>query len=111
MEQNIYKDILVLVLGFVIIGLIFKLDWMVYSIVALGVFCAFVPIVATYVQKGWMAFGKFLGAINATILLSIIFFLLLTPLSFLKRLTSGKTEDETGWLKSENREVDFTKPW
>lgn len=62
--------------------------------------------------KYWMAFGKFLGDINAKIILSVMFFLLLTPIALLKKLVSTKSmQQKSTWTDCKGEEVDFTKPW
>ena len=104
---------MVIVIGFTLIGLFFKIPYMIYTVLAIGLICVFSEKLAGYVSKGWMAFGMFLGKINSTILLSLVFILMLTPLALLKRLTEKKSgEDQYGnWSSSENETVNFEKPW
>lgn len=45
-----------------------------------------------------LAVGKVLGRINTTILLTLLFYLLLLPLSLVRRLLEGRGKD-TGWLE------------
>lgn len=42
--------------------------------------------------RGWMKFGALLGRINAFVLLSLLFFLVLTPLAYIKRWLSGNDQ-------------------
>ena len=45
------------------------------------------------VNKAWRKFGELLGKVIGTIILSVLYFFLLTPLSFLRRLSGGKGMD------------------
>ena len=45
-----------------------------------------------------LAIGKVLGRINTTILLTLLFYLLLLPLSLVRRLIE-RHKDEAGWLE------------
>ena len=46
-----------------------------------------IPIAAKYIHLGWMGLAKVLGFVNSHIILAIVFFLLLTPLALLRRLS------------------------
>lgn len=62
--------------------------------------------------KYWMKFGKLLGDINAKIILSLLFVLILVPVALLKKITAVKTEETlSNWKSISNEAVDFTKPW
>jgi len=113
MKRNNYKDILVIVIGFTAIGLIFNIPYMVYAVLGIGVLCIFSETIAKWVAKGWMSFGMFLGKINSTILLGLVFVLMLTPLAILKRLTGKKADvqDDSNWTMGEEKPVNFEKPW
>lgn len=112
MERNKYKDILVIVIGFSVIGLIFRLEWFGYAALIIGALTVFSEKIATWVTTGWSAFGKALGRINSTILLTVLFTLLLTPIALLKRWTSGKARQRglSNWEASTDK-VDFSKLW
>ena len=94
-NRNKYKDLLVIVVGFCLIGLLIHKGYgkpsgvyFIYGALGLGVVSIFSERITTWVTTGWQYFGKFLGKINSTILLSVIFIVLLTPMSLLKRLTT-----------------------
>ena len=46
------------------------------------------PILLIYPYKAWMALGHFLGFINSKLILSLVFILVLLPLSFILKLFS-----------------------
>ena len=49
----------------------------------------FVRPAANAIARGWLAFAEVLGAFNSRILLGAIFYLFLTPIALLARLTRG----------------------
>jgi hypothetical protein len=55
-------------------------------LLALGLFAK--P-VARRITQAWLAFSEVLGAVNSRILLGAIFYLFLTPIALLARLTRG----------------------
>lgn len=65
------------------------------------------------VNKLWMGFGHLMGKIVGTILLAIIFFLFLTPLSMLRKLAGGKgmpisfsENTQSFWVKRDAKKVE-----
>lgn len=59
-----------------------------YVIIGIAVLSALFRAFASLLASLWMAFGMVLGKINGAILLTLVYFLLLTPLSFLKKIFS-----------------------
>ena len=65
--------------------------------------CGFVyPPLLKYPSAAWWRFSRVLGYVNARVLLSIIFFLILTPLGLVWRLTgkdplARRRRNWTGW--------------
>jgi ABC-type dipeptide/oligopeptide/nickel transport system permease subunit len=53
------------------------------------VLALFVKPAAALLARGWLWFAEVLGAVNSRIILGVIFFLFLTPIAFLARLTRG----------------------
>lgn len=78
---------------------------MLYAAAIVGVLCIAIPIVGEWIVKGWFKIAEILGAINGRILLSIVFFLILSPIAFLSRM--GRKNPLS--LKSENKESAFTE--
>ena len=119
-DRNKYKDLLVIVVGFSLIGLLIYFGYekpygiyFVYSALALGVVGIFSETFTTYVTKGWQHFGKLLGKINSTILLSVMFILLISPIALIKRLTTKKEEksESSNWNDADITTIDFEKLW
>ena len=49
----------------------------------------FVKPAAALIARAWLKFGAVLGAVNSRIILGVIFYLFLTPIALLARLTRG----------------------
>jgi hypothetical protein len=68
---------------------------------------ALFPSVLGPVQRGWMAFATLLGHVNTRIILTVLFYLVLTPVGFVMRLfrdpldRSLRDRTESHWVKRE----------
>jgi len=80
------STILVILTGFLIVYLYFSYKWAIYVSVILGIIGIFVPYLAEKIELIWMKISDILGYIVPNILLSFVFFFLLTPISFFFRL-------------------------
>ncbi|MFY0593905.1 SxtJ family membrane protein [Roseivirga sp.] len=75
--------------------------------------------VAHYISWVWMKFGSLLGKINGTILLSIVYLIVVTPIGWIKKLVSPgsqfspKTEAKTAFVERDKTftKVDIEEPW
>ncbi len=83
-----YQSLLVIVLGFSIIALFFDWQYLLYGVLALGVLSMMFSSFGDLVVKLWFKLAHALGWVNARVLLSIVFFLFLFPISLLYRLFS-----------------------
>lgn len=90
-ETKTYQGILAMVTGFTVLFLIFSKAWLLYIAAGVGVVTLFSNSAAYFIYKYWMKLAQLLGAVNSKILLTIIFFLFLTPLSLLYRLLNKDT--------------------
>jgi len=67
----------------------------------------FVPVAARGFHRAWMGFAEVLGYVNSRILLTILYYLLLTPYGFISRvfgrdpLTRRGPNQDTYWIKRE----------
>jgi len=88
--QKVYKNILVLIVGFCALQLLF--GGKVFVSIALWVLflSAVSQKAAVIIDRSWLWFGEKAGKINAAILLFLVYYLLLTPIAFLARI--GKTD-------------------
>lgn len=84
--QKVYKNILVLVVGFCALQLIFGGKVFVSIALAVLFISALSQKAAVIIDKSWLWFGEKAGKINAAILLFLIYYLMLTPIAFLARI-------------------------
>ena len=85
-KQNKSQVILSIVVGFLVLFAIFKAPWLLWISLVIGVLGLLSDAFAGLVTKGWLKFAEILGRINGSILLTIIFFIFLTPIAFLMRI-------------------------
>lgn len=118
-KAKIKEAQLVIVAGLLVISYIFKLAILVKIAMVLGLIFVFVPFLGNRIVWFWFKLAEVLGWINSRILLSIIFFLLLTPLAFLSRLFSKdplklkKRPDDSVYRERNYKFVakDLENPW
>lgn len=92
-KNDTYKILLTMVTGFLIIALLAKKHpWLIYLPLSIGLVAFVSETAAGYMVDGWMKLAEVLGKINSGIILSAIFFLFLTPMAWLYKL-SGKTKN------------------
>lgn len=81
---------LAIVVGFVGLSLIFKIPVLTYIALAIG----FGSLLSTTIQRGiifvWEKIAKVIGTVNSYLLLSVIFFIFLTPIALLMKLLNNK---------------------
>ena len=98
---NRFQSLLVIVVGFLVLYFIFQrnYDWyffefkrsyFLYAAVGIGVSSLMFDAVADLILKGWMKIAEVLGFINTRILMTLVFFIFLTPFALLQRFLSRK---------------------
>ncbi|MCP9767457.1 hypothetical protein EGI22_06005 [Lacihabitans sp. LS3-19] len=94
-----YQSLLVIVVGFLVLYFIFQknYDWRVfefkriyfiYAALGVGVLSLMFDSVGDWILKGWMKIAEVLGFINTRIIMSLVFFVFLTPFALLQKLFS-----------------------
>ncbi len=89
-SENYISVLLIIVLGFNIISIFFKIPVLFFIGTGIGFVGILFPFVGKIIAKIWMTIAHFLGKINTTILLSIVFFILLFPLAIVRKVFSKK---------------------
>lgn len=69
----------------------------------------FLPSVLKWPLLIWFYLGKILGEITSTIILGIIYFIVFTPITFLRRVFKKKEHEASGWVNRENKKIDYKK--
>ncbi len=92
--QNIARDAttpktqLVMVTGFLVLGWLFSQIIFVYAAGFIGI-ASFIPAVGNRLVWLWFKLAEWLGWFNSHVLLSLIYYVLVTPIGFLFRLTGN----------------------
>jgi len=83
------ETLAVLALAATVAGLVFHYQPVYYLAAVLLGLGLFVKPVAAWISRGWLALARALGYVNSKILLTLIFYLFLTPLAWFYRLCHG----------------------
>lgn len=85
-----HKDLLVIIAGLLLMALLFhKRSWspyLAYAAAAIGIPSLLSPVVGRWVLKAWYGLSDVLGWVNSRILLTIVFYLILSPVALVSRL-------------------------
>ncbi|MBK8950641.1 MAG: hypothetical protein IPM68_17825 [Flavobacteriales bacterium] len=85
-EERTDASMLAITTGFLVLHFIFHKPWMLVVAVCAGLIGLLLPPLARLVHRGWMKLALALGWFNGRVLLSAVFFALLTPIALLRRL-------------------------
>jgi hypothetical protein len=79
---------LVIVVGFLVLGFIFKnyQTYLLYFATGVGIIFVFLPWIGDYLVKLWFKLAELLGWVNSKIILGIVFYVFLFPIAVLSRL-------------------------
>lgn len=109
-------DCIVITAALITMNIITEHDVYLYIAVGISVLAAFLPIFAKLVSYSWQFIGIALGFVVSKVVLSIVFYLILFPISLLQKLFASKSSisnknQKTYWIDKEKKTVDFNKPW
>lgn len=85
-QKGPYTTMLVLTTGFLIIYLALNFHWSVYLSLTFGIIGIISEPLSLIIEKLWFKIADLLGSIMPKLILSIIFYLLLTPIAFFYKL-------------------------
>ncbi len=113
------KTVLVITVGMLIVFALTQWEWAFNAAVIIGLLGLISSFLAKQIDFLWMKLAWVLSLIVPNIILSIIFYLLLTPIALLSRLFGEKNQlnlkNKTDSLfKDYNKDFDkpsFEKPW
>ncbi len=119
---DIVQTLNILSAAFMILYVLFTRKWIFYiaaTLLLLAILDKFV--VSKFIAKLWVSFGKWIGEVNTKIILTLVFYLMLTPVAFLYRLFNKKEIEHFKKnskdsffenLKTGNyKKSDFENPW
>ena len=109
----------VLALFFLVLNVISPRPLFVYVALALLIIGLFIKPLAAQISKGWLKFAEVLGTFNSKLILSLTFYLFLTPIAFLFRVFTKnplmlKTENAASFYTERNHTytgADLEKMW
>jgi Saxitoxin biosynthesis operon protein SxtJ len=119
MKKDTSKSaMLVISTGFLILYLIFSWRWAVIMSLCIGIAGILSDSLSRTIEKGWMKLAHVLGVIVSSILLGIVFYLLLFPISLLSKIftrdTLMRSNRYSTYFVTINKEADkesFEKMW
>lgn len=80
------STVLVISMGFLILYLIFSWEWAVYVSLVVGIAGIISSYLSRIIEKAWMMLAKVLSYIIPSILLGIVYYLFLFPISLISKL-------------------------
>lgn len=87
MKKDTSKStILVISMGFIIIHLLFKVEWALFTALGFGMAGVISDTLSQKIEWAWMKLAHVLSKIIPTILLAAVFFLVLFPISLISKL-------------------------
>lgn len=117
-RKKITETGLVIVTGLLVIFLLSPKSWIIFFATVIGAIFIFIPPLARFIHQAWMGLAHILGWIVSKLVLSLIWYIILTPLAFVYRLTG---HDDLQLKKNKNSQFsdcpkvyspsDFDKPW
>lgn len=102
-NEKIIETMLVLTTGLLVVYLLTGGAVFLYLSVFLGLTAIFVKPLAALIAAGWLKLAHLLGFISSGIILSVLFFAMLFPVSFVYRVRHGnklalKKPANSNWL-------------
>lgn len=118
-SQNPTKTVLVITVGFLVLFFISKQNVFLHIALGVGVIGAFSSFLAEKIDWIWTKLGWVLSFMVPNIIMTIIFYLVLTPTAFLSRIFGEKdamdlkNTNESLWKSKSTTysKESFEKPW
>ena len=113
------KTVLVITVGMLIIYIITKQQWSLYTALIIGILGVFSNYIARKIDWVWMKLTWILSLIVPNIILSVVFYLFLTPIALISRIFGEKDQlglknRQDSKFKNTNKKFDpssFENPW
>lgn len=102
---KVVEALLAIMVGLMVFYFVFKLPVLLYISFGIGLVALFWNWLAEKIAWVWLKFASVLGVVNGKILLSIVFFIFLTPIAFLNKLFSKNPLQ----LKKDNQKSVFVE--
>jgi len=92
MKSNPVKTVLVITVGMLVVYMFTKWQWALYVSLIIGILGVFSSFMAGKIEWVWMKLTWVLSKIIPNVLLSVIFYLFLTPIALLSRVFGQKDQ-------------------
>jgi len=117
-KDKTLEAMLVISTGFLVLYAIYKTEWMLYVAIGAGVIGIFINPLAVLVAKGWFKLGELLGFVVSKVVLTLLFYILLVPISLLhnlfnKDILALKRQNRSMWQSRDHKYVpnDLNNSW
>lgn len=94
MKEKHLSTILVFVIAFIIFYLLYRNEYFLYAAIATGCIGLFIPSLSKKLHWAWMKLAEAIGFVMNKIILSVVFFIFLVPIAFLKKIFTKKRQDK-----------------
>lgn len=113
-NKNTYPAIGAIGLVFLLFRLLFYIEWATLAGLTIVCLALLLPWFAIRLANAWYVLGNIVGKINSFVLMSLIFWLLVVPIGFLRKLFSKNelpTNTTFTYKKQTYTKVYFNNPW
>jgi len=80
------KTLVVIMMGFIVLYLIFKIDWLLYVAIGTGLIGVFSNYLSVKISRLWLKLSLCIGFLMSRVLLTIIFYFFLYPLAIMVKI-------------------------
>lgn len=105
------KTINILILALLVAFLVFGVQWLLWIAMLLCLGNALESRITSAIACYWMKFAAVLGAFNSKVILTLIFYLILTPLAFVYRIFNHHLVDHFRINKRQSYFEDLNKTY
>jgi len=113
------KTVLVICVGFLVVYIITKLQWTLYTALVVGILGVLSEYISKKIDFVWMKLTWVLSLIVPNILLTFVFYIFLTPIALMSRLFGEKNQlglknNKESMFKTSNKKFEpksFEKTW
>jgi hypothetical protein len=113
------KSVLVITMGLLLLNLVFHWKWALFASLFIGISGVLSGFVADKIHYLWMKLAYLLNLVFSNLLLTLVFYLILTPIAFLYRLFRRqdalllkRNPGSTFFIKQRTFNADdFVNPW
>jgi len=106
-KEKALETLVTINMAFILLFLFFNIVLILKLLLIFSAICLLFPILLKRIHNYWSTFFFFIGKLNSTILLSLIFIIFLTPIALLQRLFKSKNSSKMYNTNFLNRNYTF----